>query len=124
MIENPTFLRDDPSPRLSNDPHSRLYMPPETVVPATWTVDHEFGRSEFEDTFPGGCDHISPIPIAEECDNFLFLLDDGFRYLFWFAISDKLAEITYPSKLEDLMETYTFHREKLKWKWVKDPLQH
>lgn len=120
---NPFFPRDDFIFRLSNDPRSRLYMPPETIVPATWNVDPDFVRSDFKAIFHEGLDLTSPIPIAVENSIYVFLSDDGFRYLFWFVVNDKLAEIIYPYKLGNFMVTFTFHDQDLKLRWLKDPLQ-
>lgn len=72
MIEVPHFnkksicLRDDPFPRLSNDPRSRLYMPPENVVPPLWIVDPNFVKPHFEDDFDGDFVLKSPVPIAQD----------------------------------------------------------
>lgn len=49
------------------------------------------------------------------------MLDDGSRYLLWYATGDELAEVISPTELGDIMEAFDHYYVKLRW--IDDPLQ-
>lgn len=62
-----------------------------------------------------------PPVIAWECGNDVFLLDDGSRYLFWYAICEKLARIVYPTQIGKIMKIFIFSGE-MKLECIEDSL--
>lgn len=111
----PTFLRHHPSAAqlIQKNPSSRQYMSPDAVIPGDWDVNQDSVLElDWADEF---VIHIPLIPIAHECSNDIYLLDDGFRYLFYYATASQLAEVVSPTKLEDIMEAFDHYNEQLNW---------
>lgn len=99
-------------------------MPPDTIVPYPWVVDSDHVLDGFEATYDGGYNlRAVPTPIAHECSEHVYLLDDGSRYLLWYRISDEMAEIIKPVKLGDIMDAFAHDEvesKRVEASWEKD----